>query len=206
MVRTSPLAAPWFSPRAVSSSSVKSTRSRLRSARSASALSTSSAGTLATWRVSANVEKSGIAMSGRISISSLNSRSAAGPGAVGSAVTTSSFGETAGRSARSDINCWVDSLISCSRISAAMAPPYRCFTIGIGTLPGRKPGRLTCFASSESRDARRRSMSAAGTTTAYARLRPSERVSVTCICQSVLYIYVRREPVLNDRDGAGGGT
>jgi hypothetical protein len=74
--------------------------------------------------------------------------------APGSDVTISSFGITAGRRSRSVSNCCVASLIDCSITSAATAPPNRWRTMGMGTLPGRKPGMLTCFASSENRDKR----------------------------------------------------
>ena len=57
---------------------------------------------------------------------------------------------------------WVASLTDSSSTSAATALPKRWRTIGIGTLPGRKPGRRNVLPRSVSRAVRRDSMSAAG--------------------------------------------
>ena len=59
--------------------------------------------------------------------------------------------------------------------------PYRWRNSFVGTFPLRNPGIVTCCPISASLDSTRSSMSAAGITIEYSRLKPSFLVSVTCI-------------------------
>ena len=167
-VRTSP-----FTAGRVSSTTVSS---RWRWARPSSALVSASSSGAAVRRVSSMAPKSGMSIVGNSSNETVNSISESG-----SAFTRSTCGWLAARRPRSSSRSEVALLTLSSSTSAITPPAKRLVITDIGTLPGRKPGRLTVRASSARRLARRSATSAAGTTTLNARFKPSESVSVTNI-------------------------
>ncbi len=91
-------------------------------------------------RVSWIALKSGGVISGSSSSSTLNSRSLAAP-PLGSRLTTSTFGCSAGRRPRSLSTCWVASLTDSSSTSAVTAVPIALAHHGRRDLAGPKPGQ-----------------------------------------------------------------